>query len=179
MVRDLQRWHGRRRHKLRLHNISTMHGNRARARQLVPTEHTISASARPASIDTSAKALSILSASVIGCCLLRIWEQSAPVGCSSDGSGNRHGEDHDEISTDRPSSGLVAECSYVCHCSKWPSHRRVSAGHEKPKPLRPLWIQWLLRSTSLCAWNALLRSGLSRPTLWPLPTLARLAIANP
>jgi hypothetical protein len=30
-------------------------------------------------------------------------------------------KDHDEITTDRPGSGLVAEWSYVCHCSKWPS----------------------------------------------------------
>jgi len=90
-----------------------MHGNRARARQLVPTEHTISASARPASIDKDAKALSILSASVIGCCLLRIWEQPAPVGCSSDGSGNRHGEGHDEISRDRLGGSVLAGRSYV------------------------------------------------------------------
>jgi hypothetical protein len=156
-----------------------MHGNRARARQLVPTEHTISASARPASIDKGAEALSILSASGIGCCLMRIWEQRAPVGCSSDGSGNRHGEDHDEISTDRPGGSVLAGRSYVCHGSKWPSHWRISTSAVEPQSFWLLWIQGLLRSTSLCAWDALLRSGLSRPTLRPLQTLARLAVASP
>ena len=39
-------------------------------------------------------------------------------------------------------------------------------------------LQLLLCPASLCAWNAVLRSGLSRPTLWPLQTLARLAIAS-
>jgi hypothetical protein len=102
--------------------------------------------------------------------MLVLWRPLGTVGARRlfFGGANRPGEDHDKISTDRPSSGLVAEWSYVCHCSKWPSHRRVPAGHEKPKPLPVLWIQWLLRSTSLRAWNALLCSGLSRPTLWPL-----------
>jgi len=31
-----------------------------------------------------------------------------PVGCSPGGSENRHGEDHDEISTDRPRGGPIA-----------------------------------------------------------------------
>jgi hypothetical protein len=46
VVRDLQRRHGRRRHKLRLHNISTMHGHGARVRQLLSAEYAIPASAR-------------------------------------------------------------------------------------------------------------------------------------
>src|SRR5262245_51215752 len=44
VVRPLQRWRGWRRYKLRFHNISTMHGHRARAGQLLPTQHTVSAS---------------------------------------------------------------------------------------------------------------------------------------
>jgi hypothetical protein len=61
VVRDLQRWDGRRRYKLRLHNISTVHGHRARARQLVSTEHAIPAATRTTPIP---KALSVLSGSI-------------------------------------------------------------------------------------------------------------------
>ena len=46
VVCDIQRWDGRRRHKLRLHNISTVHGDRAWARQFLPTEHAIPATTR-------------------------------------------------------------------------------------------------------------------------------------
>jgi len=61
VVRDLQRWDGRRRYKLWLHNISTVHGHRARARQLVSTEYAIPAATRTTPIP---KALSVLSGSI-------------------------------------------------------------------------------------------------------------------
>jgi hypothetical protein len=51
---------GRRRHELRLHNISTMHGHRARTWQQLPTEYAICTSTRTASADKCSKALSLL-----------------------------------------------------------------------------------------------------------------------
>jgi len=60
LVRDLQRWGGRRRHKLRFHKISRMHGNRARPRQPLPAKYAIPAATRAASTE-DARALSILS----------------------------------------------------------------------------------------------------------------------
>src|SRR5262249_17761205 len=41
------------------------------------------------------------------------WERPAPVECSLAGSGNRHGENHDENSTDRLSGGLVLALSFA------------------------------------------------------------------
>jgi hypothetical protein len=46
---------------LRLYNISTMHGHRARARQLLPAKYAIPAATRAASTEEVARALSILS----------------------------------------------------------------------------------------------------------------------
>ena len=66
--------------------------------------------------------------------LLQTWEPPMPVDCSFAGS-NRYGEDHDKISMDRSSGGLVAGRSYICHGSKWPGHWRISASHEKPESL--------------------------------------------
>jgi hypothetical protein len=80
-------------------------------------------------------------------------------------------KDHDKISTDRFSGGLIAGWSYVCAGPKWSGNRSVSTGHKKPEPL------WLLRSTPLCAWNALLCSRVSGPTL-RLQALARLAMVS-
>jgi hypothetical protein len=59
VVRLLQRSGGRR-HKLRLYNISTMHGHRARARQLLPAKYAIPVSTGAASTEEAARALSIL-----------------------------------------------------------------------------------------------------------------------
>jgi len=95
------------------------------------------------------------------------------------GAANRLEGDHDKISTDRPSRDLIAGRNYVCDGP-------ISTGHEKSEPLWLLRLQWLLgllRPTSLCAIllillsNALLRSGLSRPTL-RLQGLVLLAIAR-
>src|SRR5262245_36218783 len=56
---------------------------------------------------------------------------------------NRPGEDHDKISTDRSSGGLVAQWSYVCHGSKWTTHwERISTSGVEPQSL------WLLRLPS-------------------------------
>ena len=46
---------------MRLHNISTMHGHRARAWQQLPTEYAICSPSRTASADEASKALSLLS----------------------------------------------------------------------------------------------------------------------
>jgi hypothetical protein len=61
---DLQRWDGRRRYKLRLHNISTVHGHRAGARQLLSTEHAIPAATRTTRLYWIPKTLSVLSANI-------------------------------------------------------------------------------------------------------------------
>jgi hypothetical protein len=102
-----------------------------------------------------------------------VSEPPAPVGCFFGGA-NRPGEDHDKISTDRSNGGLIAGRSYVCAGPKWSGNRSVSTGHKKPEPL---WLLWLLRSTPLCAWNALLCSRVSGPTL-RLQALARLAMVS-
>ena len=83
-----------------------------------------------------------------------------PLGCSFDG-GNRLGEDHDKIGTDRSSCGLVAGRSYVCHGSKWSTHWRISTSAVEPQSLR-------LLSSSL------LSSSLLRPLSSSLSSLSRL-----
>jgi hypothetical protein len=109
------------------------------------------------------------------CHLVSSSEPAVLFGCSSGGSGNRHGEDHDEISTDRFGGGLIARRSHACHGSKWPADRRISTGHEKPESLRLLQLRWTLCAVLL--WNALLCSGVPRPTL-RLHGLARLGLAR-
>jgi len=70
--------------------------------------------------------------------LLQTWEPPMLVGCSFGGA-NRLGEDHDIISTDRSSGGLVGGRSHDSHGSKWSAHWWIPASHEKPESL------WLLR----------------------------------
>jgi hypothetical protein len=70
-------------------------------------------------------------------------------------------------STDRAGRSPINGRGRVCHGSKWSSHRRISASAVEP--------QSLLRATRLCAWNALLCSGLSGTTL-RLQTLAPLVV---
>jgi len=93
--------------------------------------------------------------------IANIWEQPMPLGCSSDG-GNRLGEDHDKIDTDRFSCGLVAGRSYVCHGSKWSTHWRISSSAVEPQSLR-------LLSSSL------LSSSLLRPLSSSLSSLSSLS----
>src|SRR5262249_6494183 len=85
--------------------------------------------------------------------LLRIWEQPAPVACSFGGSGIRHGEDHDEISTDRLGGGLIAGRSHDSHGSKWSANWRISGRAVEPESL------WTLRlpASPLCLLSSLLR----------------------
>jgi hypothetical protein len=61
VVRHLQRWSGWRRHKLRICDVRSMHGDGARARQLVPAKYAICASTRTPSLGKD-ETLSILSA---------------------------------------------------------------------------------------------------------------------
>jgi hypothetical protein len=75
-------------------------------------------------------------------------------------------------STDRAGRSPINGRGRVCHGSKWSRHRRISASAVEPQSLRLL---WLLRATRLCAWNALLCSGLSGTTL-RLQTLAPLVV---
>lgn len=89
------------------------------------------------------------------------------VGCSFDGA-NRPGEDHDKISTNRSSGGLVAGRSYVCHGSKWSSHWRISTSAVEPQSL---WLLWLL-SPSLLPSSLLRLSPLLSPPLLPSLLLA-------
>ena len=69
------------------------------------------------------------------------WEQPMPVGCSFGGA-NRLGEDHDKISTDRSSGGLVSGRSHDRLGSKWSAHGGISASAVEPESL------WLLRLPS-------------------------------
>src|SRR6516164_2865207 len=86
-----------------------------------------------------------------------------PVGCSFGGA-NWLGEDHDKISTDRSSGGLVAGRSYVCHGSKWSTHpTRISRGGAEPPSLWPSLLPsslWLLSPPSLLCLSPLLPSSL-------------------
>src|SRR5215472_3765224 len=82
------------------------------------------------------------------------WEGPAPLGCSLAGSGNRHGENHDENSTDRPSGRLIAGRSQDCHGSKWSAHWRISASAVEPESLWPL---LRLPASPLCLLSSLLR----------------------
>ena len=93
--------------------------------------------------------------------IANIWEQPMPLGCSSDG-GNRLGEDHDKIDTDRFSCGLVAGRSYVCHGSKWSTHWRISSSAVEPQSLRLLSL-------------SLLSSSLLRPLSSSLSSLSSLS----
>jgi hypothetical protein len=86
----------------------------------------------------------------------KLWEPPMPVDCSFGGA-NRLGEDHDKISTYRPSGGLVAGRSYVCHGSKWSTHWRISTSAVEPQSL------WLLRLPSSLR--------LLSPPLLPSPSL--------
>src|SRR5262249_56067777 len=52
--------------------------------------------------------------------------------------GGGFGEDHDKISTDRSSGGLVGGRNDDGHGSKWPSHWRLSTSAVEPKSLWPL-----------------------------------------
>ncbi len=88
--------------------------------------------------------------------------------------GNRHGEGHDEISTDRLGGGIVSGRSYVCHGSKWPRHRRIPTGAMESQSQLSL-LQLPLCPASLCARTAVLCSGLSGTTL-RLQTLAPLVV---
>src|SRR5215472_7283560 len=86
-----------------------------------------------------------------------------PVGCSFGGA-NWHGEDHDQNSTDRLCSCLIAGRSYVCPSSKWSAHRRISTGAVESQSLRPRLPSSLRLSSSLSS----LRLPSSAPRLLPL-----------
>src|SRR5215831_9046623 len=74
------------------------------------------------------------------------WERPAPIECSLAGSGNRHGENRDENSTDRP-------WGHDGHCSKWSANWRISASAVEPESLWPL----RLPASPLCLLSSLLR----------------------
>src|SRR5215472_15737955 len=81
------------------------------------------------------------------------WERPAPVECSLAGSGNRHGENRDENSTDRPCGRFIVGRSHDSYGSKWSAHWRISASAVEPEFLWPL----RLPASSLCLLSSLLR----------------------
>src|SRR5215471_2434327 len=87
--------------------------------------------------------------------------------------GTRHGGDDDEIGTDRFGGGLTLGRRHGCDGARWPSHRGIPTGHEKPEPLRLLRLLPAIRAVLLS--NTLLCSRLPRPTL-RVHGLARLAL---
>jgi len=80
-------------------------------------------------------------------------------------------EDHDEISADRSSGGVVGGRSHDGHGSKWPSHWRISTSAVEPKSLWPL----RLPSSLLRPPSSLLRLLSSLP---PSSALVSLLIAH-
>ena len=63
---------------------------------------------------------------------VRLWEPWCRFACSLGGPGNRHGENHDEISTDRSGNGLVVGRNHDSDGPKWSAHWRIPTSPMEP-----------------------------------------------